>query len=421
MSFPVGTPTLTFTGTVPSAVAGTAFRGKVVCRPSAYLIDAGRNAVYPGGGSAVFDADGKFSVVLLPCDAAGVQPEGWRWFIDLQPTGGKRVQFYANLTGTGTIDLADVTPVPAPNGGPSSGGTGAVSSVNGETGAVVLDAADVDADPEGTAAAAVTAHAGASDPHGDRAAAVAAIASHEADTTSVHGISNTALLETQAGAQAKADAAQSAATSTAAADATSKVAAHEADTTAVHGIANTALLETSTGAQSKADAAQATAVSTAAADATSKVSTHAAASDPHGDRADAASRYLAKASNLADLPSASTARASLGLGGAAVLAVGTTAGTVAAGDDSRFSVISTTPPAIPDATGLRSNEVRISDGAVQDLASAAAWTIAATSVGTQLKCSIPAEPGDRIRVDLGMLYSGTRYLDAVLLDRKSVV
>ncbi|MFJ7586797.1 hypothetical protein ACIQZO_05245 [Streptomyces sp. NPDC097617] len=32
---------------------------------------------------------------------------------------------------------------------------------------------------------------------------------------------------------------------------------------------------------------------------------------------------------------------------------------------------------------MRTAEVRISDGAVQDLASAAPWTIAATSVGTQ--------------------------------------
>ncbi|GAA3384476.1 hypothetical protein [Streptomyces racemochromogenes] len=294
MAFPAGTPTVTLVGTIPSAVAGTPFKGKLVCKPSAYLVDAGRNAVYPGGGSVTFDSNGSFSVVLLPCDAAGVEPVGWRWYLDLQPSGGTRVAFYANITGTGTVHFDDLAPVPAPGGGPSSGS--AVTSVNGETGAVVLSAADVGADVAGAASATVAAHAAASDPHGDRAAAAAALAAHEADTTLVHGIADTAVLETQSGAQAKADTAGVAAISAAASDATAKVAAHsaasdphgdrvaaasalaahEADTTAVHGIADTSALETSTGAAAK-------------------VTAHKDALDPHGDRAWADGKFATQA------------------------------------------------------------------------------------------------------------------------------
>jgi lysophospholipase L1-like esterase len=344
MAFPVGTPTVTLVGTIPSAVAGTPSKGRIVCKPSSYLRDAGRHAVYPGGGSVDFDSDGNFSVVLLPCDASGIEPVGWRWYLDLQPSGGSRIAFYANITGAGTVHFDDLVPVPAPNGGPAAGGT-AVTSVNGETGAVVLSASDVGADPAGTASSAVSTHTAASDPHGDRAAATTALAAHEADTTAVHGISNTANLETQAGAQSKADAAQAAAISNAASDATAKVAAHaaasdphgdraaataalaahEADTTLVHGIADTAALETQSGAQARATAAQ-TAATTAAASALSaheadttnvhgitdtsaletatgaqaKVNTHRDAADPHGDRTWASGQFypLTSGNNL---------------------------------------------------------------------------------------------------------------------------
>ena len=133
-----------------------------------------------------------------------------------------------------------------------------------------------------------------------------AVAVHSADTTGVHGIADTSVLETTTGAQAKANAAQAAAIASAAADATTKanaaqaaasadattkantaqanaasdatakVAAHESDTTNVHGIADTANLETTAGSAAK-------------------VAAHAAAADPHGDRAYADAALAGKA------------------------------------------------------------------------------------------------------------------------------
>ncbi|MDJ1137923.1 hypothetical protein [Streptomyces iconiensis] len=95
-----------------------------------------------------------------------------------------------------------------------------------------------------------------------------AVATHNAATANVHGIPDTATLETQAGAQQKADAAQADAEAAAA----GALSAHAVDTTAVHGIPDTGVLETQSGAQSKATAAQSAAESTAA----SALGTHAA-------------------------------------------------------------------------------------------------------------------------------------------------
>ena len=69
-----------------------------------------------------------------------------------------------------------------------------------------------------------------------------AVDTHEAKTLNVHGIADTAQLETLTGAQTKATAAQSAATLAA----SNALDTHNLDTTSVHGIADTSVLATQT-------------------------------------------------------------------------------------------------------------------------------------------------------------------------------
>lgn len=124
--FPEGTPTVTLNGALPGAAVGTPFAGRVVLTPSAVLIDADRNVLYPGGGRVDLDEDGTFTVELLPNDAEGVEPDGWKWEVDVQPLRGRRITFWADIHGANgaTIHLADLVPIPAPGGGPGPGPAG---------------------------------------------------------------------------------------------------------------------------------------------------------------------------------------------------------------------------------------------------------------------------------------------------------
>ncbi|MGA5635063.1 GDSL-type esterase/lipase family protein [Streptomyces lydicamycinicus] len=144
MPFPAGTPTVTLTGTLPSAVGGGPYSGTIVLTPSTELIDAERHAIYPGGGSVTLDGDGSFSVEVIPNDAAGIEPAGWRWRIDLQPAGGQRVMFWTDIHGAdgATVHLDELLPVPAPDGtpgvqqGPAGASAYELAVANGYTGTV---------------------------------------------------------------------------------------------------------------------------------------------------------------------------------------------------------------------------------------------------------------------------------------------
>lgn len=272
--FPGGVQTVTVTSGAGGYrhPDGSVFAGTIRFTPSvSRVISATHGVITLGPLNVTLDASGAFTAgPLLATDATGYSPSGWTYRVDEEPTGAPGRAYSISLpAAVPTVALPSIAPVESSSGTAPAPG---VVSVNGETGVVMLSAADVGADATGAAAAA-------------RAAAIAAAAvdattkvgDRSADTTSVHGISDTAALETAAGATAKVTA------HTGAADphgdravAAAALAAHEADTTGVHGIANTSALETQAGA-------------------TSKVSAHTAASDPHGDRADAVTKYVALA------------------------------------------------------------------------------------------------------------------------------
>lgn len=77
--------------------------------------------------------------------------------------------------------------------------------------------------------------------------------------------------------------------------------------------------------------------------------------------ADYDARYLLKSSNFADVPNKASARSNLGLGTAAVTNIGTTAGTSAAGDDSRIVNAVQTSRRITAGVGLTGGGVLSAD------------------------------------------------------------
>ena len=96
-----------------------------------------------GGGSGVASVNGMTGIVVLGAADVGAVPSGQG-----VPSGGTTGQVLAKASGT-DYDLT----------WSNGGGGGAVSSVNGQTGAVVLDAADVGALPDTTTAADLGAYA----------------------------------------------------------------------------------------------------------------------------------------------------------------------------------------------------------------------------------------------------------------------
>lgn len=202
---------------------GTPLTGTLTFTPPASLTIPGADIISAGTATATLDATGAFTVTLIATDQAGMQPSDWTYTVterfhhkavgrsyaiklppetplvdlaDIAPTapsdgeyvvvtgpaGADGSQIYsgagapASSVGVNGDYYVDLTPGAVRLYGPKTAGDwtsnvvlNGVSSVNGLNGVVDLEAADIGADAEGTATAAVSTHSTAADPHGDRA------------------------------------------------------------------------------------------------------------------------------------------------------------------------------------------------------------------------------------------------------------
>ncbi|MFE8961722.1 polysaccharide deacetylase family protein [Streptomyces iakyrus] len=163
MPFPPGVQTVTLTAGAAGyrALDGDVYQGTIRLTPSvSRVVSATHGVIALGSENITLGASGEFSKTLLAIDAAGFTPSGWTYRVDEEFTNAPSRSYNISLPASaGTVALSSLTPV--------------------ETAAGV----EIGAEAAGTAAAAV--------------------AAHNADTTDVHGIVDTAVLETQAGAASK--------------------------------------------------------------------------------------------------------------------------------------------------------------------------------------------------------------------------
>lgn len=146
MAFPDGVQTVTLTAGAAGyrALDGDAYQGTIRLTPSvSRVVSATHGVIALGPENITLGASGEFSKTLLAVDADGFSPSGWTYRVDEEFTGAPGRSYNISLpASTANVALTALSPVESSSGTVQSP---AVLSVNGETGIVTLDAADVGA------------------------------------------------------------------------------------------------------------------------------------------------------------------------------------------------------------------------------------------------------------------------------------
>lgn len=174
MPLPPGLSTVTVTGTYKHP-DGAPYAGRIIFRPEPdILTSAAHGTLVLGDAETVLDNNGTFSTTLLATDDPDVTPVGWTYtvFERWHDTIGRSYPISLPAAAP-TVDIADVAPT-----APAEGQHVVITGPQGPPG---QDGSNAEAE----------------------AYTDTAVAAHSGDTTDVHGIPDTALLETIAGAVAK--------------------------------------------------------------------------------------------------------------------------------------------------------------------------------------------------------------------------
>jgi hypothetical protein len=148
MPFPPGVQQVTVTAGTSGYLSpdGTPYTGTIRFTPSVSRVTSAEHGVIAlGPVNATLSASGTFTETLLATDASGFSPSGWTYRVDEEFTNAPGRSYNLSLPASAaTVALPSLALVESSSGTVQSP---AVLSVNGESGVITLDAADVDAAP----------------------------------------------------------------------------------------------------------------------------------------------------------------------------------------------------------------------------------------------------------------------------------